>query len=198
MALQRIITCPENQTRGIVLILDFKDFSLNQVKQFTPAFLKKLADLVQVNNGTSNVKLTKKIICSLIVFLQDVFPIRLVGIHVVYEPLVLKILVTMIWPFLSHKIRNRVISLFLCIANNLFKTLLYVNLLLCLPFQLFFHGNHFEILHQLVDPASLPNDYGGKLGSMYETMFFNNVFPDEKYSNIFYCFNKPSLFVPSS
>jgi hypothetical protein len=43
--------------------------------------------------------------------MQNVFPIRLKGIHVLHEPRILKILLTLFWPFLSNKIRNRVGSL---------------------------------------------------------------------------------------
>ena len=37
------------------------------------------------------------------------FPIRIAAIHVVNEPFVFKILMTMFWSFVSEKIRNRVI-----------------------------------------------------------------------------------------
>ena len=34
---------------------------------------------------------------------------RLLGIHVTHEPWVMKLVLALFWPFLSHKIRNRVI-----------------------------------------------------------------------------------------
>lgn len=48
MCLQRVIAEVENQAKGVVLILDFKNFSIFQVRQLTPSFGKKLTDLVQV------------------------------------------------------------------------------------------------------------------------------------------------------
>lgn len=50
MVLQRIIACTENQKKGVVFLLDFKDFTLAHVRQFTPALVKKLADLIQVSS----------------------------------------------------------------------------------------------------------------------------------------------------
>lgn len=48
LCFQMVVADVDNQVRGVVLILDFKGFSLDQVKQFTPSFVKKLADLIQV------------------------------------------------------------------------------------------------------------------------------------------------------
>ncbi|XP_046464254.1 alpha-tocopherol transfer protein-like [Daphnia pulex] len=134
---QRMMSEIETQTNGIVVILDFKDFTLYKVKQFTPSLIKTIADTV-----------------------QDVFPIRLQGIHILNEPRILKILVAMFWPFLSNKIRNR----------------------------LFFHGHSYTTLHKQIDPASLPSNYDGCLKPM-ETMHFSNVFPEKDYSKLFDCFN---------
>lgn len=40
----------DTQRRGIVVIIDMKDFGLRQVRNVTPSFLKKLADLANVPN----------------------------------------------------------------------------------------------------------------------------------------------------
>lgn len=45
---QRMVSEIETQTNGIVVILDFKDFTLHKVKQFTPPLIKTMADTVQV------------------------------------------------------------------------------------------------------------------------------------------------------
>lgn len=45
---------------------------------------------------------------------QDVFPIRFYGIHILNEPLVFKIIISMLWPLLSTKIRSRVGADFNC------------------------------------------------------------------------------------
>lgn len=107
-SLQVLITCPENQIEGIVLIVDLKGFPLNHIKQITPSFLKNFADLIQVCIAWCNKYRIYEVPILYWCFLQDVFPIRFAGIHFVYEPFVFKIILTIIWPFLSHKIRSRV------------------------------------------------------------------------------------------
>ncbi|XP_046656844.1 alpha-tocopherol transfer protein-like [Daphnia pulicaria] len=134
---QRMVSETETQTNGIVAIIDVKDFALQHLRQFTPPLIKVIAETV-----------------------QNVFPIRLKGIHVLHEPRILKILLTLFWPFLSNKIRNR----------------------------LFFHGDSYATMHQHIDPACLPSNYNGCLKNM-ETMNFSNVFFEENYSKIFDCFN---------
>ncbi|XP_046644517.1 alpha-tocopherol transfer protein-like [Daphnia pulicaria] len=135
---QRMVSEMETQSKGVVGIMDFQDFALHQIRHFTPSFVKKVADLI-----------------------QDVFPIRLKGIHIVNEPRIIKILVAMIWPFLSNKIRNR----------------------------LFFHGSCFTTLHHHVDPSCLPSNYDGCLGPMSSMHFSSVFFEEDYYSNIFECFN---------
>lgn len=53
LCFQMVVDEVENQSRGVVLVLDFKGFNLEQVKQFTPSFVKKLADLIQVIFSTT-------------------------------------------------------------------------------------------------------------------------------------------------
>lgn len=91
---QRLVSELETQTNGIVLILDVKDLSLNHVRQFTPYWVKIIADIA-----------------------QDVFPIRFQGIHVVNEPRIMKVLVAIFWPFLSNKIRSRLFFHGQCFAT---------------------------------------------------------------------------------
>ena len=45
---QRLVAEIETQTNGIVVILDFKDFTLHKVRQFTPQLIKTMVDTVQV------------------------------------------------------------------------------------------------------------------------------------------------------
>ena len=93
--------------------------------------------------------------------LQETFPIRIQGIHIVNEPWVFKMILSMIWPFLSTKMRSR----------------------------LFFHGDCMATLHQQVNPAALPSDYNGWLESADE-MVFTKTIPENECSNIFDCFNQ--------
>lgn len=50
---QRAIAEEETQTNGIVLILDFKDFTLRQIAQITPSFIRKIAALIQVERTST-------------------------------------------------------------------------------------------------------------------------------------------------
>lgn len=105
-----------SQKNGLVAILDFKNFGMSKMKDMTPVFLKKLALL-----------------------LQGSFPIKIKGIHFVNHSWLLKIIISMIWPFLSNKLRSR----------------------------LHFHNNY-STLQKKVDPACLPSEYGGYLGPLLE------------------------------
>jgi len=135
--LQRFASESETQKNGVVAVLDFKNFGLQQVRHVTPPFVKKLADLI-----------------------QEVFPLRFQGIHIVNEPWVFKMILSMIWPFLSTKMRSR----------------------------FFFHGDCMSTLHQQVGPGCLPSDYNGWLDSVDE-MIFTKTIPESDCSNMFDCFN---------
>jgi hypothetical protein len=45
---QRMVSEIETQSKGVVLMLDFQDFALHQIRHFTPPFVKKVANLLQV------------------------------------------------------------------------------------------------------------------------------------------------------
>jgi len=104
------------QENGLVAIIDFKNFGMGKMKDMTPIYLKKLA-----------------------VLLQGAFPMKIKGIHFVNHSWLLKIIISMIWPFLSNKLRAR----------------------------LHFHNNY-SSLHKKIDPACLPTEYGGDLGPLLE------------------------------
>jgi retinaldehyde-binding protein 1 len=48
---QRMVSEIETQSNGVVIILDFQDFALHQIRHFTPSFVKKVANLVQVEHN---------------------------------------------------------------------------------------------------------------------------------------------------
>lgn len=48
--LQRLASETDTQTNGLILIFDYNGFSISQVRHFTPGFMKKLADLLQVRD----------------------------------------------------------------------------------------------------------------------------------------------------
>lgn len=81
---------PETQIAGIVVLLDMGGLSLQHVKFFTPYYAKKLVELV-----------------------QDTFPLRFKGFHIVNEPFYFDAIMAVLKPFLKDKIRKRVSIIFL-------------------------------------------------------------------------------------
>ncbi|CAH0556805.1 unnamed protein product [Brassicogethes aeneus] len=68
-------------------------------------------------------------------WLQDSLPVRIKNIHIVNQPYIFKIVFALFKPFLREKLRNRII----------------------------FHGSDRKSLQEYVDPACLPECYGGSL-----------------------------------
>lgn len=85
LALEHVVREPETQIAGIVVLLDMGGLSLQHVKFFTPYYAKKMVDLV-----------------------QETFPLRFKGFHVVNEPFYFDAIMTVFKPFLKDKIRKRV------------------------------------------------------------------------------------------
>lgn len=109
--LQRLAAEPEAQLNGIVAIADLHNIGLYQARHFTPAYAKKVADLV-----------------------TGAFPLRILAIHIVRQNWIINFLLSVIAPFLPIKIKSRIHH----------------------------HGDNWESLHRHVDPAVLPEDYGGE------------------------------------
>jgi len=113
---QIMVSDIETQKNGLVAIIDFKNFGMAKMKDMTPVFLKKVA-----------------------ILLQGAFPIKIKGLHFVNHSWLLKIIILMIWPFLSNKLRSR----------------------------LYFHNNY-SSLHKKIDASCLPCEYNGDLGPLLE------------------------------
>ena len=92
---------------------------------------------------------------------------RFQAIHIINEPWVLKMIVSLIWPLLSEKIRNRV-------SLQLSSTWLQ-QLKIFDKFQVFFHGGSIGSLHDQIAPDLLPDEYGGSKGSLQEMLFFKVI-----------------------
>lgn len=108
--LRRLASDLETQFKGIVAIVDLKNLGIHHVRQVTPSYAKKVAALI-----------------------QDCFPIRFQAIHLVNEPWIFSILLSMILPFFSEKIQSRI----------------------------YHHGNCWASLHSHIDADVLPQEYGG-------------------------------------
>lgn len=108
--LRRLASDLETQFKGIVAIVDLKNLGVHHVRHVTPSYAKKVAALI-----------------------QDCFPIRFQAIHLVNEPWIFSILLSMILPFISEKVQNRIHH----------------------------HGNCWTSLHSHIDAGVLPEEYGG-------------------------------------
>uniref|UniRef100_A0A1B6DTK8 CRAL-TRIO domain-containing protein n=2 Tax=Clastoptera arizonana TaxID=38151 RepID=A0A1B6DTK8_9HEMI len=69
----------------------------------------------------------------LLTFIQEAMPLRLKEVHIVKQPFLFNVVWSMFKPFIQEKLRNR----------------------------LFFHGSKMSSLHKHLDPAFMPEDYGG-------------------------------------
>lgn len=85
LALEQIVREPETQVAGIVVVLDMSGLNLQHVKFFTPYYAKKMVELV-----------------------QETFPLRFKGFHIVNEPFYFDAVMAIVKPFLKDKIRKRV------------------------------------------------------------------------------------------
>jgi len=71
----------------------------------------------------------------LLTFIQEAMPMRLKEVHFVNQPFLFNMVWQMFKPFVKDKLKKR----------------------------MFFHGDKMESLHKHIDPACLPEDYGGTL-----------------------------------
>jgi len=112
MSMEKLIDKEENQINGITMIEDLSYVNMHLVNQMGPLIAKKLVSIV-----------------------QDTLPIRLKNVCFLNEWQIFDLIFAIIKPFLSEKIRKRIILI----------------------------GNDFEKLHVVVDPVYLPSTYGGKV-----------------------------------
>ncbi|XP_049775675.1 retinaldehyde-binding protein 1 [Schistocerca cancellata] len=75
---------PQTQVAGVVVIMDFKNMSLKQVRGLSPSFSMLLLS-----------------------FIQDAMPLRLKEVHIVKQPYIFNMVFTMFKPFIREKLRNR-------------------------------------------------------------------------------------------
>jgi len=100
----------KTQISGIVALVDMADFGWYHVMQLSVSYIKSLASLI-----------------------QSTFPLRIREIHIVNESYLFDIVFTLLKPFLTDKIRNRIQ----------------------------FHGSDLTSLHKHISPSILPREYGG-------------------------------------
>lgn len=76
---------PETQIRGLVVIMDYREFGIKQLASFTISYIMKL-----------------------LAFMQDASLLRLKEMHFVYNPKIFESAWMMIRPLLSKKLSKRV------------------------------------------------------------------------------------------
>lgn len=106
---------PKTQVHGTVIIMDFTGLSYSQAMAFTPAFSHRL-----------------------LTFIQDAMPLRLKAVHIIFQPMVFKIVWTLFSRVIREKLRKRI----------------------------HFHNNNVQSLHKHIDPSCLPSKYGGTRGEI--------------------------------
>ncbi|XP_017771839.1 PREDICTED: clavesin-1-like [Nicrophorus vespilloides] len=130
MALEQIVREPETQISGLVVVLDMAGLSLNHAKFFTPYYAKKMVELV-----------------------QETFPLRFKGFHVVNEPFYFDAIMAVLKPFMKEKIRKRI----------------------------YLHGNDLTSLHAFLNTEILPLEYGGTNGTFDNRAWKMQLLKDEDY-----------------
>ncbi|ODN04088.1 Alpha-tocopherol transfer protein-like [Orchesella cincta] len=110
---EEMIRSEKTQIHGTVVIQDLKGLTVSHARQFTFAQIKKC-----------------------IAVLQGAFPAKFKAIHVVNQPYVYDVLLTIAKPFLSRKLMSRIT----------------------------FHGSSLNKLRQAVGENILPESLGGNLG----------------------------------
>ena len=114
LLLEELISDKANQVHGFSVLYNFEGVTI-----FT---VLKLAQSEQVKRAV------------LLELLQDAFPARFKGIHLVNQPWYVSIVLTILRPFMKEKLRQR----------------------------LHMHGADYQSLHEAIDPSTLPADFGGE------------------------------------
>ena len=126
LILDMLIQDEETQIHGFSVIYDFTNASFMS--------MLKVAQSEQITKGV------------LIELLQESFPARFKGVHLMHQPWYISIVLSVIRPLMKQKLRDRIHS----------------------------HGGDFESLHRYIDSEGLPGELGGNSDSCNATfMLFN-------------------------
>ena len=117
LVLDKLIQDEETQVHGFSILYDFTDSSIMSMLHVAQSEL-----------------ITRGILIEL---LQDAFPARFKGVHLVHQPWYINIVLGVIKPFMKQKLRDRIHS----------------------------HGEDYDSLHRHIDPQGLPDEFGGLMDS---------------------------------
>ncbi|XP_054718518.1 alpha-tocopherol transfer protein-like [Uloborus diversus] len=129
ICLEKQIDDPLTQINGIVALLDMKGLGFHHVRHFSPSHALKIVSLV-----------------------QDAFPARFKAVHIVNEPALFDIILTVVKPLVSDKIKKRIYA----------------------------HGSNMSSLHSHIPPEILPSEYGGLLGAFDNSEFIDRLASNEE------------------
>ncbi|XP_015928368.2 alpha-tocopherol transfer protein-like isoform X1 [Parasteatoda tepidariorum] len=124
ICLEKQIDDPLTQINGVIAILDMKNLGFHHIRHFSPSHALKIVSLV-----------------------QDSFPARFKAVHVVNEPALFDLVLTIVKPLISEKIKKRIHT----------------------------HGGNMKSLHELIPPEVLPSEYGGHLGTFDNKEFMSKL-----------------------
>ncbi|XP_063239563.1 clavesin-2-like isoform X2 [Bacillus rossius redtenbacheri] len=111
LALEHIADEPETQVAGLAVVVDMSGFGLQHARFLSPYYARRTVEVI-----------------------QETFPLRFKGFHVINQPFYFDAVFAVLKPFLKDKIRRRI----------------------------YFHGADLGSLHAFVSPDILPQEYGGK------------------------------------
>nr|CAD7455543.1 unnamed protein product [Timema tahoe] len=111
LALEQVVDEPETQIAGLTVIVDMNGFGIQHAKFLSPYYARRTVEVI-----------------------QETFPLRFKGFHVINEPFYFDAVFAVLKPFLKEKIRKRI----------------------------YFHGRDLSSLHAFISPDILPEEYGGK------------------------------------
>lgn len=129
ICLEKQIDDPFTQINGVVAILDMKCLGFHHIRHFSPSHALKIVSLV-----------------------QDSFPARFKAVHIVNEPALFDIILTIVKPLISEKIKKRIYT----------------------------HGSNMSSLHVHIPPEILPSEYDGLLGPYSNSDFVDTLAANEE------------------
>ncbi|KAK7869905.1 hypothetical protein R5R35_013701 [Gryllus longicercus] len=111
LALEHVVQEPETQIAGLTVIVDMNGFGLQHAKFLSPYYARRTVEVI-----------------------QETFPLRFKGFHVINQPFYFDAVFAVLKPFLKDKIRRRI----------------------------YLHGRDITSLHAFIKPEILPAEYGGQ------------------------------------
>lgn len=128
--MEKAIQDANTQLNGIVGLVDMTGFGWKHLKHFGPLQARRIVHII-----------------------EECLPINFNSIHVLHESTIADIAFTVMRPFLSEELRNKIV----------------------------FHGHDMKKLHKIIDPSHLPQEIHGTAGPMDASRWYHRVCQSESY-----------------